>query len=128
MTIKKFHILLTYCVGALFFNGCATTKKSAPVNLTIPSSEVREILTQKIILSLKDPESARFNSQIVIVDNKSACVEVNAKNTFGGYSGFQQAVLVNIKDVGWQVIKIADISRELCINTLHQLLIQERLN
>ncbi|MDD3467904.1 MAG: hypothetical protein PHE67_12210 [Campylobacterales bacterium] len=36
--------------------------------------------------SLKDPDSAKF-SNIKVFDNNTVCGEVNAKNSFGGYTG-----------------------------------------
>ena len=114
----KFYAFAT-CIGIL--SGCVTAPPLPPVQVSIPSAEEQLILKQATISSLKDPDSARFNGQMVIVDNKSACVEVNAKNTFGGYTGYQQAALVKIDGIGWQVISIKDVSREICIKALHSI-------
>lgn len=100
-------------------SGCATSPPLPLVQVSIPSAEEQVMLKQATISSLKDPDSAKFNGQMVIVDNKSACVEVNAKSTFGGYTGYQQAMLIKIDGIGWQVIRIKDISREICIKALH---------
>jgi hypothetical protein len=53
--------------------------------------------------NLKDPDSAKFG-EVAIVDNsqkdgngyamKTACVTVNAKNAYGGYTGDQQAMVL----------------------------------
>lgn len=112
----KFYSLTASIV---ILSGCVTARPLPPVQVSIPSAEDSEMLKQVTISSLKDPDSARFNGQMVIVDNKSACVEVNAKNTFGGYTGYQQAMLMKIDGVGWQVISIKDVSREVCIKALH---------
>lgn len=103
----------------MIVSGCVTAPPLPPAQVSVPSAEEQLILKQATIASLKDPDSARFNGQMVIVDNKSACVEVNAKNTFGGYTGYQQAMLMKIDGIGWQVISIKDVSREVCIKALH---------
>lgn len=120
MKIKFYSFVLV--IGII--SGCASAPHSPrlpPVQLSIPSTEQQAMLKQATISSLKDPDSAKFNGQMVLVDKRSACVEVNARNTFGGYTGFQQAMLVRIDGDGWQVIGIKDISRELCINSLHSI-------
>ena len=44
---------------------------------------------------LKDPESAKFkNMRVSIINPKVVCGEVNSKNSFGGYTGFQKFVSV----------------------------------
>jgi hypothetical protein len=40
---------------------------------------------------LKDPESAQFQNQRVSAKG-AACGEVNAKNGFGGYTGFKRYI------------------------------------
>lgn len=45
---------------------------------------------EKVKERLKDPESARFRNETVREDRDETivCGEVNAKNSFGGYTGF----------------------------------------
>ncbi len=102
--------------------GCAIPKPAPlpPVSVSIPSQEVQDLLIQKTQSSLKDPDSAKFSGYVRLVDNIGACVEVNAKNSFGGYTGFQQAVLMKVGGAGWQVISVKDITRDTCIEALHK--------
>ncbi|MDH0520842.1 hypothetical protein [Achromobacter xylosoxidans] len=39
-----------------------------------------------VLATLKDPDSAKFRNQ------KSFCGEVNAKNSYGGYTGFKRFI------------------------------------
>jgi hypothetical protein len=55
----------------------------------------QEAIRQK----LKDPDSAQFR-RLEIKGNK-ACLEVNAKNSFGGYVGFRPAFLERDKHGNW---------------------------
>ena len=59
------------------------------------------VALQSIKHSLKDADSAKFRSVGVIVPDRFdpakvgvVCGEVNAKNSFGGYTGFKQFVMV----------------------------------
>jgi len=72
---------------------------------------------------LKDPDSAKFG-EVVIVDlnekdgrgnpMKTACVTVNAKNSYGGYNGDKQAMLV-LRGDEIDFVDISDLSQELCV-------------
>lgn len=58
---------------------------------TEDSAEMKEIKLQRLVRSfvepaLKDPRSAEFRNQYGI------CGEVNAKNSFGGYTGFKRFI------------------------------------
>jgi hypothetical protein len=117
MKTKFIPILLLLSLSIL--SGCATKAPSPPINLSSPSAEDRATLEQLIAASLKDPDSARFSGKIVIVNGKAACVEVNAKNSFGGYTGFQQAMLVKFSGSSvWTFISVKDINQELCTYVL----------
>jgi hypothetical protein len=50
-----------------------------------------------ILLDLKDPDSAqfRYGPYDIFPELKLACGEVNSKNSFGGYTGFQRFVFDN---------------------------------
>jgi hypothetical protein len=43
---------------------------------------------QRILWQLKDPDSARWR-QAKVAANGDVCVEVNARNSYGGYAGFE---------------------------------------
>ena len=62
---------------------------------------------------------------MILVDDKAACVGVNAKNTFGGYTGFQQAMFMKLDGIGWQLMKVANVSQEVCAKALHMTVINE---
>jgi hypothetical protein len=57
--------------------------------------------------SLKDPDSAKFGD-FYLYDEKQACLTVNARNSYGGYTGDQLAVLNKINGV----LEVLDISRD----------------
>lgn len=75
-----------------------------------------EILQAVVRASLKDPDSAKFGNVMFVNDSK-ACVGVNAKNSLGGYTGEQQAMLIE-SEGRWQVIEISDISQRQCFEKL----------
>ena len=75
-----------------------------------------EILQAVVRASLKDPDSAKFGNVMFVNDSK-ACVGVNAKNSLGGYTGEQQAMLIE-SEGRWQVIEISDISQRQCFENL----------
>ncbi|MDC5446163.1 hypothetical protein ACT4Y9_18345 [Acinetobacter baumannii] len=53
--------------------------------LTACNGKVEKIVSEQ----LKDPESAEFRNV------KGVCGEVNAKNSYGGYTGFKRFIVVN---------------------------------
>jgi hypothetical protein len=50
---------------------------------------------------LKDPDSAKFGNEIVV--QTRACISVNAKNSYGGYTGATIAHLKNLGSDNWYV-------------------------
>lgn len=76
----------------------------------IADMDHREIITGLVRGNLIDPESARFGG-ISFDDNKSvACIEVNAKNKMGGYTGTQYARLTRMGRV-WSLASIDEDNR-----------------
>lgn len=62
---------------------------STPVTLTPQQVEAVQAAFRRV---LKDPESARFGGQVAGRDSKGViwvCGTVNAKNSFGGYTGIK---------------------------------------
>jgi uncharacterized lipoprotein YajG len=114
----KFRQLFISVATVILLIGCATPRPLPPVSLSDPDASEREVLTRAVLASLKDPDSAMFRD-MTLVDHKAACVAVNAKNAFGGYPGYQQAMLTNIDGVGWQVLAIENVSRDVCVKALH---------
>lgn len=83
ITIEK-NILIIILLPLLFL-GEAQTK--TPGN-TINFEKIRQAIKQK----LTDPDSAKFkNMRLFNAGQKSelVCGEINSKNRFGGYTGFQ---------------------------------------
>jgi len=70
---------------------------------------------------LKDPESAKFGEFILVNDNR-ACLEVNARNAFGGYTGIQMAALAKGTkyNEGWIAFAILEMSRDVCIKAVKE--------
>jgi outer membrane murein-binding lipoprotein Lpp len=57
---------------------------------------------------LLDGKSAEFRAFVVSADKKIACIAVNAKNSFGGYAGWQYVELRN--GSGWSISKMGQDS------------------
>lgn len=60
-------------------------REAAAENETQRQRQISEI-EAVVVASLKDPESAQFRD--IYIGMTYACGQVNAKNSFGGYSGF----------------------------------------
>lgn len=71
-----------------------------------------------ILTRLKDPDSAKFG-KFTKVDAENACYTVNARNSYGGYVGDKEAVLLKVADK-WKVVDFIDISHDSCIKLLKQ--------
>lgn len=71
-----------------------------------------------VLANLKDPDSAKFG-KFTQMNEKSACLTVNARNSMGGYTGDQQASLIKYSDSkGWEVLGIDKYSHETCIKIM----------
>lgn len=116
----------------LFLAGCAT---SPPVDTTgwtyVPhdlTPQQRSVVERTISAELKDPESARFSrykARKVLMPGKreaiQVCVFVNAKNSFGGYTGatpymgvFPQDDLTQFRITSWRDPQLAQAVAEGC--------------
>lgn len=84
-----------------------------------PTAGERQQITQAIKESLIDPESARFGD-VLVLPNKYACVAVNSRNRFGGYTGFQMAFAV-VMEGSWQFVLTQDVTFEKCMSVLANL-------
>ena len=118
----KFLNLFVVAVTASVSTGCANEPPSPPpppAGLSAPNETQKAMFAKVIRRALKDPDSAKFGDMVVVDNGYGACVEVNSKNAYGGYTGFQQAVLFNSKDFGWNVVEVKDVSAAVCIKVLH---------
>ena len=80
--------LLAFTLAAAFICGCSHNQEDP----------IKTAVSEKIKSSLKDPESAKIvvSEIFPLFDGRVACGTVNAKNSFGGYTGpmnFQATVL-----------------------------------
>jgi len=89
--------------------------KTPPEKKQRPSNEA---LARKATLnSLKDPDSAKFG-KFTQVTQTTACLTVNARNAFGGYTGDQQAFLLKAENE-WHVVAIEkDLGHSQCIEVM----------
>ncbi|MCK9246928.1 MAG: hypothetical protein M0P11_08265 [Anaerolineaceae bacterium] len=95
---KSIKILLTILVATSLV-ACSGSESSAQ---------------NAVAAQLKDPDSAKFG-KFTKFGGDLACLGVNARNSMGGYSGMQQALLMKLGS-GWDVIAINDISHQQCID------------
>jgi hypothetical protein len=94
----------TALILAMTLGGCAYTPPPdvKPVAAYTPptkfelTSPQKEQVRARIIASLKDPDSAKFSGQFygwrsnMIEQPPQGCAMVNARNSFGGYTGFEE--------------------------------------
>jgi hypothetical protein len=66
--------------------------------------------------SLKDPASATFG-RVTLVDDRHACVDINARNAYGGFVGNQQALVEKRYDSNndWVLMTIVDWGHSECV-------------
>ncbi len=82
-------------------------------NMAFAFSFEQTEIKKAVINVLKDPNSVIFGD--LEVKNKMACLEVNAKNSFGGYTGKQEAMLSKVEGK-WLLVTIEkNISHSFCI-------------
>jgi len=83
----KVRTVMVYLCSVLWLAGC----DKGPGKASTESSEDRLIRMAKeaVTKNLKDPSSADFRN-VRWVSGGDVCGEVNAKNSFGGYAGFQR--------------------------------------
>jgi hypothetical protein len=55
-----------------------------------PDQKFAEEVMERVRMGLKDPESAQFKDLQVFPEANVACGKVNAKNSMGGYVGFEE--------------------------------------
>lgn len=106
MKAKMFTLAMTIAIS-----GCDLAFFDTPIE-----SAVRK--------ELKDPGSAIFKDELRV--GNRACISVNAKNSFGGYSGTQYAHLVDLGNNKWHV---ESTNGDLCLTgVLEEKLALDKLN
>lgn len=89
--------------------------KNPPAKAQIASTEA--YARKAVLKNLKDPGSAKFG-KFTQVTPTTACLTVNARNAFGGYTGDQQALLLKAENQ-WLVADInKDLSHAQCIEAV----------
>ena len=85
--------------AALTLSGCGKSKEEAAADAAaaLRASDISAI-KEAVKANLKDPESVQF--QVVAADDKFGCAIWNAKNSMGGYNGFQLALFTK-QDAKW---------------------------
>ncbi|MDF9775383.1 hypothetical protein [Pseudomonas baetica] len=74
-------------------------KAQPAISVRKASQSERVQLVKSVGSALKDADSAKF-AEMDVIPKKFACVSVNSKNSFGGYTGFK-SMLVAYIDKSW---------------------------
>lgn len=108
--MRYINQLIATLIATTMIIGC-----SDPIANGVAADE--SLIKETIRLNLKDPDSAKFG-QITIGKKNSgytiaACATFNAKNSFGGFTGDQQAYLEKEGDT-WLLKQITEWSHRIC--------------
>ena len=78
-------------LGLVFGLAGCTTAPAGAVKQPLPAN-AKALLAQTVRTSLKDPYSIREPSYVIVEEKGShyACVQLNAKNSFGAYTGMSR--------------------------------------
>lgn len=109
-------------IGIWFFSGDSGGSGTAPV----ADEETRQIAwvrkgKEAVQAKLKDPDSAQFKDVIFVQKANEipvACGEVNSKNSFGAYAGFQHFVSAGSPENTYlesEVEDFAELWNKLCV-------------
>lgn len=71
------------------------------------NSKERSAIIDAVSKTLFDPESARYR-EVHLIPGSLACVKVNAKNRFGGYTGFQSMVAAFVGERWYSMHSLSD--------------------
>lgn len=76
---------------ALFLSACSTSNSNAPPPVIQLTPQQKTEIEHSVLALLKDPESARFGPMRAgtVAGATAVCGWVNAKNSFGGYTGME---------------------------------------
>ncbi|MBC7948356.1 MAG: hypothetical protein H7Y42_10785 [Chitinophagaceae bacterium] len=102
-------IFIIVICGCIFFAALEDSSAAEKIDGT-------QAAARKAVLNgLKDPYSAKFG-RFTQVNKDHACYTVNARNSYGGYTGNQEAFLFKSGNK-WLVLDIKEKSHEGCIET-----------
>lgn len=84
------------------FSKMVRVQKTIPQFKSKPAvaARVKKVGRSAVLERLKDPTSAKFRNDFVMYD-KAYCGEVLAKNSYGGYTGFDQFVSLGTAESTW---------------------------
>lgn len=66
------------------------------------TKKIENELRNVVLQAAKDPDSVKFG-KVTMVSSMCACVEANARNSYGGYGGMQAVMLGKINSQ-WKVV------------------------
>ena len=78
--------------------------------LRVATSNERATIIDAIKKTLFDADTAKFG-EMQLIPNHFACASVNAKNRFGGYTGFKEIILTYIEGK-WYTLKALKINED----------------
>lgn len=114
--MKHSKLFFTFLTSALIVGCGAQVTDSGTTAAKKTATEAEKALTEAktaVLATLKDPDSAKFG-QWTVVNDELACLDVNAKNSYGGYTGMQSASM--IKENGkWEVMVITKYGHDVCV-------------
>jgi uncharacterized protein YceK len=105
------RLIISILVVSAFLAGCSKESKEE-----IAASKNLSDVKAAVLADLKDPTSAQFGKFEMVSDNR-ACIEVNAKNSYGGYAGTKPFFVKKI-DGQWVAITSMDFPFDLCVMTM----------
>ncbi len=100
-----------FALSALLLVGCAGVDKVGP---EVPLPEVaQKSVAQSVASQMKDPNSVEFQNWHAFENQNGlvVCGEINAKNSFGGYSGRQDYVFIFNHDLISKVLLPEEVAR-----------------
>jgi RNA polymerase subunit RPABC4/transcription elongation factor Spt4 len=96
-TSGKWFVFIVALIGIGFLafgRACATTSPAydAEAGVRRADADLQYAAQEAVKAQLRDPESAKFSNVTVVhkPGSTAVCGEVNARNGFGGYTGYQQ--------------------------------------
>lgn len=92
----------------------AVILSSATATASDDASKYAEFAKAKVRERLKDEESARFKDVVVYPKDATTayvCGSVNAKNSFGAYTGYERFVVGAMPDVNFATVSLAEEAR-----------------
>jgi hypothetical protein len=101
-----------------------SAKKRARAMIRAANPQERASITNAVAKTLFDAESARYG-EVRLIPQSHACVEVNAKNRFGGYTGFQSVVATYIKGTWYSIQSLRDLPIS-CLDLIAELHTKDR--